>query len=229
MSLYEARIRVIHDCPYSRLARKFPEATIAMWCNFHTHVFEISAPTDELMAMVQKEMNLSGSNQMVVGEGTHLRMILQDCDCTPGVMNVIEQEGLWSEEPVIYREGWENYRVIGHDRMAFDRLVKRIEKEGGTVHLDSFKPLRLRGVADDMILTTSTLFAGLTDKQVNVLASAVAAGYFREAADTGLDVLAKRAGLSRSTYAEHLRKAQHKMFENLCPLIQMAADAERAA
>lgn len=228
MSLYEARIRVIHDCPYSRLARKFPEATIAMWCNFRTHIFEISAPSDDIIAMVQKEMNLSGANQNVVGEGNHVRMVLQDCDCTPGVMSVIEQEGLWSEEPVIYREGWENYRVIGHDRTAFERLVKRIEKDGGTVQLVSLKPLRLRGVADDMILTTSTLFAGLTDRQVGVLASAVAAGYFRESAETGLDELAKRAGLSRSTYAEHLRKAQNKMFENLCPLIQMAADTERA-
>ncbi|MGD1061492.1 MAG: helix-turn-helix domain-containing protein [Methanomassiliicoccales archaeon] len=227
MSLYEARIRVIHDCPYSRLARKFPDATIAMWCNFHTHIFEISAPSDEIITQVQKEMNMGGSNHMVVGEGKHLRMVLQDCDCTPGVASAIEQEGLWHEEPVIYREGWENYRVIGHDRAAFERLVKCVEKDGGVVELLSLKPLRLRGAADDMILTTSTLFAGLTDRQVNVLASAVAAGYFHESCELGLDDLARRAGLSRSTYAEHLRKAQNKMFDNLCPLIQMAADTER--
>ncbi|HVO77381.1 MAG TPA: helix-turn-helix domain-containing protein [Methanomassiliicoccales archaeon] len=228
MTLYEARMQVVHDCPYSRLARKYPEVTIAMWCNFYSHVFEISAPSEEIIAAVQKELNFGGSKQQVVGEGNRVRMVLQACDCNKGVGNAIEQEGLWYEEPVIYREGWENYRIIGSDRSAFERIVKRIEKDGGTVQLLSLKPLQLRGVADDMILTTSTLFAGLTDRQVNVLASAVRGGYFREAAELDLDDLASRAGLSRSTYAEHLRKAQNKMFENLCPLIQMAAEMERA-
>ena len=141
----------------------------------------------------------------------------------------MEQEGLWHEEPVIYREGWECYRVMGHERNAFERLVKRIEKDGGTVQLLSLKPMQLRGMADDIVMSTSSIFAGLTGKQVTVLASAVASGYFREATDTGLDELAKRAGLSRSTYAEHLRKAQNKMFENLCPLIQMVAETERSS
>jgi predicted DNA binding protein len=228
MPLFEARMQVIHDCPYSRLARKYPEATIAMWCNSQSHIFEISAPSNEVMRLVQKELNIGGHNQLVVGEGMHVRMVLQECDCTPGVSGLIEQEGLWREEPLIYREGWECYRVIGHERNAFERLVKRIEKGGGTVQLLSLKPMQLRGIADDMIMTTSSIFAGLTGKQVTVLASAVASGYFREATDTGLDELARRAGLSRSTFAEHLRKAQNKMFENLCPLIQMVAETERS-
>jgi hypothetical protein len=79
-----------------------------------------------------------------------------------------------------------------------------------------------------MIFTTSTLFAGLTDRQMKILATACVSGYFDQPAKVGLDDLARRAGISRSTYAEHLRKAESKLLENLCPVIQMAADVQRA-
>ena len=228
MPLYDARIQVVHDCPYSILTRKYPEATIAMWCNMHSHVFELSAPSEEVLKLVEKELGNLGTKQATVREGSLLRMITKDCDCKPGVANIIEEEGLWHEEPVVYRQGWENYHIVGHEREAFGRLVKRIEKEGGTVQLQSLKPLRLRGAAEDMLFTTSTLFAGLTDRQVKVLAMACVSGYFDQPAKVDLDDLARRAGISRSTYAEHLRKAESKLLENLCPVIQMAADVQRA-
>ncbi len=223
MALYEARMQVVHDCPYSRIARMYPEVTIAMWCNSHSHVYEVSAPDEQTLALVEKELAKNASRHETVREGNLARMITRDCDCTPGVASIISQEGLWSEEPVIYRGGWENYHVIGHDREAFGRTVKRIEREGGTVNLQSLRPLKLRGAADDMLMTTSTLLAGLTEKQIEVLALASANGYFDRPAKVGLDELAKRAGLSRSTYAEHLRKAEGKLLDNVCPLVQMAA------
>ncbi|MCX6651883.1 MAG: helix-turn-helix domain-containing protein [Methanomassiliicoccales archaeon] len=226
MPLYDARIQVVHDCPYSILTRKYPEATIAMWCNMHSHVFELSAPSEEVLKLVERELGNLGTKQVTVREGSLLSMITKDCDCKPGVGSIIEEEGLWHEEPVVYRGGWENYHVLGHEREAFGRMVKRIEREGGTVNLQSLRPLRLRGVAKDMILTTSTMFAGLTDKQIEVLALASALGYFDRPAKVGLDELARRSGLSRSTYAEHLRKAEGKLLDNLCPLIQMAANSD---
>ena len=224
MALYEARMQVVHDCPYSLITRMFPDVTVAMWCNSHSHVFELSAPDEESLKLVETEIGKNSARYETVREGTLARMVTRDCDCQPGgVSSIIAQEGLWSEEPVIYRGGWENYHVIGHDREAFGRTVKRIEREGGTVNLQSLRPLKLRGAADDMLMTTSTLLAGLTEKQIEVLALASANGYFDRPAKVGLDELAKRAGLSRSTYAEHLRKAEGKLLDNVCPLVQMAA------
>jgi hypothetical protein len=56
------------------------------------------------------------------------------------------------------------------------------------------------------------------------LAEACNQGYFEEPSKTDLDYLARRAGLSRSTYAEHLRKAEGKLLTNLSAIIQLAAD-----
>ena len=227
MTPYDARMQVVHDCPYSRLTQKYPEAVIAMWCDRYSHVFEIRARDSETMQGVEEELNKLGHRQSVIREEGMMRIVAKDCDCGPGVSSMIAEEGVWSEEPVIYKDGWEHYHLIAHDKDSFTRLVKRIEKAGGAVKLTSLKPLRLRGIAEDMILTSSSILAGLTDKQMRVLAQACMAGYFEEPTRIDLDTLARQAHLSRSTYAEHLRKAQFKLLANLRPTIQLAAETAK--
>jgi len=224
MSVYEARLQVVHDCPYSRLTRQFPEATIAMWCNLSSHVLEISCPEKDILELVTKALAKMGRKQSTVKEGGMVRIVAKDCDCKPGIANMVEEEGLWYEEPVIYKGGWEHYRVIAHHREKISDLVARIEKEGGMVKLASLKPLKMRGIAQEMLLTSSSVLSGMTNKQIKTLAEAWNSGYFEEPAKIDLDRLARRSGLSRSTYAEHLRKAQAHLIANLCPLLQLAAN-----
>ena len=224
MSAYEARMQLVHDCPYSRLTQKYPAATVAMWCDLNSHVFEVSAPDQDMMGRVEQELGRLGHRQSVIRDNGVIRMVAKDCDCRPGAHSMLEEEGMWCEEPVIYRGGWEHYRVISHDQQNIGRFVRRMRAAGGKVELVSMKPLRLRGVAEDMLLTSSSMLAGLTDKQTQILADACLEGYFQEPAKLDLDALAKRAGLSRSTYGEHLRKAQAKLMSNLCPTIKLAAE-----
>jgi len=224
MSAYEARLQLTHDCPYSRLTQKYPEATVAMWCDLNSHVFEISAPEAGMVEKVEEELSHLGHRQSVIRDNGVVRMLTKDCDCQPGAANMMKEEGVWYQEPVIYHGGWENYRVISHEQSNIGRFVKRLNQSGGKVELLSLKPLRLRGVAEDMLLTSSSILAGLTDKQMRIMAEACMQGYFEEPAKIDLDTLAHRARLSRSTYGEHLRKAQAKLMANLCPMIQLAVE-----
>lgn len=224
MPAYEARIRLVHECFYSHLTREYPQATIAMWCNGSSHVFEVSCPDPELMGEIERSLLRQEVGGSSIREGNVMRIVAQKCDCPTGAASVIDRSGAWINEPVIYKGGWEHYQVIAHERGQIGHMVKSLEEEGAKVELTSLKPLRLKGVAEDLVLASSSVLAGLTDRQMRALAEACNQGYFHEPSRIDLDTLAKRSGLARSTYAEHLRKAESKLLANLSAIIQLAAD-----
>lgn len=224
MPAYEARIKVVHDCFYSRLTQKYPEAAIAMWCNGSTHVFEVSSPEAELTLDVEGELLRQEVGGSSIREGNVVRIVAQKCDCGPGAASAIDMAGAWIEEPVIYKGGWEHYRIIAHEKGQISGVVNGLQRTGAKVEVSSLKPLRLKGVADDLVLASSSVLAGMTDRQVKALAKACNQGYFHEPSKVDLDTLARQQGLSRSTYAEHLRKAESKILSNLSAIIQLAAD-----
>ena len=224
MPAYEARIKVVHDCFYSRLTQKYPEAAIAMWCNLNTHVFEVTSPDAELSTKVENELLREEVGGSSLKEGNVVRIVAQKCDCTPGAAAAIAESGGWFEEPVIYKDGWEHYRVIAHEKTTISDAIQNLKAKGAKVELVSLKPLRLKGVAEDLVVASSSVLAGMTDRQVKALAEACNQGYFEEPSKTDLDYLSRKLGLSRSTYAEHLRKAESKLLTNLSAIIQLAAD-----
>lgn len=72
-------------------------------------------------------------------------------------------------------------------------------------------------------MTSGSIVAGLTGKQIDALAKAYQMGYFETPARIDADAMAKRVGLSRSTFAEHLRKAESKVLFNIFPILQMVS------
>jgi predicted DNA binding protein len=195
-----------------------------MWCNGNTHVFEVSSPevgiTDQVESFLLRE-EVGGSS---IREGAAARIVAQKCDCSTGASSIICKAGGWVEEPIIYKGGWEHYRIIAHQQDCISEAVKGLKGSGAQVELVSLKTFTMRGVAEDLVLASSRVLAGITDRQVKALAEACNHGYFSEPAKVDLDTLAKRSGLSRSTYAEHLRKAEAKLLSNLSAIIQLAAD-----
>jgi hypothetical protein len=73
-----------------------------------------------------------------------------------------------------------------------------------------------------MLVPAENILAGLTDKQVEMLCEAFSLGYFDQPAKVTADELARRAGVSRSTFTEHLRKAEGKVMTNLYPVLRLA-------
>jgi predicted DNA binding protein len=224
MPAYDAQIKLVHDCFYSKMTQMFPEATVAMWCNGNSHVFEVSCPEAKMVEEVESYLLREEVGGSSIRQGSAARIVSQRCDCPPGASTIICQAGGWVEEPIIYKGGWEYYRIIAHEKDYITEAVKGLKESGAKVELVSLKAFTMRGVAEDLVLASSRVLAGMTDRQVKALAEACNHGYFSEPSKVDLDTLAKRSGLSRSTYAEHLRKAEAKLLANLSAIIQLAAD-----
>jgi predicted DNA binding protein len=64
-------------------------------------------------------------------------------------------------------------------------------------------------------------FEGLTDRQIHALAVAYENGLFDVPSRDKLDRVALKEGISRSTFGEHLRKAQFRIMKNSYPFLKL--------
>lgn len=230
MTAYEARIEVTHDCPYCHLTARFPNAYISVWCNSRSHVIEVTSDSDEDLMTIEKEFLLNATDSESFRQGKNVNIIMRDCDCeqSSSVSDLIEDSGCWYVPPSVFHGGWEFYKIMSWKRENISKLVHSIEGIGGTVKLVSIKPLGEQGLAGESCLTSGSIIAGLTGKQIDALAKAYQMGYFETPARIDADAMAKRVGLSRSTFAEHLRKAESKVLSNIFPILEMVSRDMRA-
>src|SRR2546422_206499 len=73
----------------------------------------------------------------------------------------------------------------------------------------------------------NSLFAELTGKQVDAVLKAHRYGYYTSPRQITTESIAKGSGLSRSTYEEHLRKAENRIMGSLIPYMQLFASGEK--
>jgi len=121
---------------------------------------------------------------------------------------------LW---PIVYRDGLEYYRLLAPDRPALTRLVEALRPYG---------EVRLRSVAEayaDTLEATVPLVEltrGLTRTQLEVFLLARLGGYYDTPRRATTAQLAHQRGLSESTFAEHLRKAERVLLQEVGALVQ---------
>src|SRR5438552_1419482 len=73
------------------------------------------------------------------------------------------------------------------------------------------------------------LFEGLTDRQVHILVSALEGSLSELLTREKMDRIAARAGVSRSTFGEHLRKAEMQILQNSYPFLKLRDQSAESA
>ena len=59
--LYNALVKVYHDCPFSRLSKKFPMVEVLHWCNSHYDVLELRGTKDKVTHAISEVHTNLGS------------------------------------------------------------------------------------------------------------------------------------------------------------------------
>ena len=124
--------------------------------------------------------------------------------------------------PLVLAGGWEYHRLVGYDDNDLRGLLRGLDKIGATEVLH--KKSVSEGVTDDtFLLSLSSLFGQLTEKQMKALLSAIEGGYYEIPKRTTADDLARKQGQPRSTLEEHIRKAESKVVLAMAPYMMMYA------
>lgn len=230
MTNFEAQLEISHDCPYCRFTKKHPDSTITAWTNEVMHVAIIESDNQATLDDYQDGFREYLPFAHVSRQRGRLEIAYGAEHADPSsVIHMIAISGCIYTQPNVTKDGWESYRIFSFSQENIVSLIDSIKAMGGQVRIKSLRPVELPCFCSDMLVPAESLLAGLTDKQVEMLCEAFSLGYFDQPAKVTADELAKRAGVSRSTFTEHLRKAEGKVMTNFFPILKLACkrDAPR--
>jgi predicted DNA binding protein len=228
MTRYELVLRVEHDCPYTNFSKGIPRAVTTHWCSNDKDVLEISTPPEINQEHLDREVTklVDGLGAKVIREVTinqNLRIIVYNhrfSSMKQNVNEIIERCNSVEIQPTTYRDGSEWYRVVAFSdvdvRALYEILAKfaNVKTISQAVFPDS-------SIKSSIMISSSSLLGKLTKKQQNALTSAIALGYFDIPPRTSTESMAEKYGVARTTFEEHLRKAEEKILKSLLPYLEM--------
>lgn len=130
---------------------------------------------------------------------------------------------LW---PATWQDGVERYTVLAGTR---EQLRSLREALSGLADVQVEEAQELDPGTLDVHAPLTGLAAGLTERQLGALQLAIGKGYYEHPRKTGTEELAKSLGISRTTFEEHLRKAQSRLFPRLGALLSAHPGLTEAA
>lgn len=231
LTVYEIAFKIQRDSPQCLLSARLPELTFASWCNKERDVMEITCENDgpeaarelsESILLVKKELSLKIRRKAISSRSAQL--VSQACACG-GVSNstasLIEKHNCLKMDPVFLKRGWAWYRILAFQQSDVKNLFDQLEKLG-TLKIVYRRALSDSPVKDTFVISSSTLLGELTKKQSFALLTALYRGYYEIPKRVSTDEIAKSLGLPRTTFEEHLRKAESKAMKALMPLLQFS-------
>jgi predicted DNA binding protein len=226
--MFEVAFKVQHDCPYTRFTIKHPEVRMTVWCNNRIHVTEVDVPDIETFTRIEPDLN-----ELLVWRGGkilkknflsgNLQLIVKTCRCSkiqPNISYIVEKNACLEIPPETYYGGWEEYRVIGFRENDYKRLLQELD-EIGQVKIAQKRVLPEKTIRDTFVVSLNSVFSDLTGKQVNSLISALEAGYYQIPKRVTTKEIAGKQRIPRTTYEEHLRKAESKILQSIAPYVRL--------
>ena len=213
-----------------QFSTKHPEVRILEWCNLSTDVLEIACPDIETFTTIGPDLDglLSWRGGRVLKKNfleRNLQVIVKTCrdsKIKPSISGVVQKNSFLEIPPIVYHDGWEERRVIGFREADYKRLFRGLSSLGQVEILEK-KVLAERSIRDAFVISLSSVFSELTEKQLEALQVALEYGYYQVPKKATAEEIARKHRVPRTTYEEHVRKAESKVFRAMAPYIRMYA------
>ena len=224
MTLFEVALKATRDVPFLNMTRRFPSLKMFIWCNTEHDVIEVIVENVEDYPLVIEEMRKCQILGIVEESSDNQRfyLIVHRCCCMleDTMARHIGTLDLLHVFPTILEKGWEYHRIIAFRHEDLEELLRRLEKWGWVfkilrkVPFDGF-------IASSLTLTADALFSALTEKQIDALLTAYRNGYYRLPRRADVQTIAAKERVPRTTFQEHLKKAENKLVAALVPYMQL--------
>ena len=234
MTYYKLSFKVQHECPHTRFTRDLPSSMISHWCNWSRDVIEIRFSYRHSSEIDQKVKGLLADLDSTVirqtSEVSNTQFILQHCSCDklpPPTLQSIERHECLELQPKIYVNGWEYYHVISFTSQDLNSPVKELQNTSN-VEIISKTTVSENAIHDAMLVPTSSIIGGLTEKQAWSLLTAFENGYYEIPRRSTAEQISLRTNITRTNYTDHLRKAELKIMSSIVPYLKMKSPEFRA-
>lgn len=220
MPMYEVSFKIDYDYPFIEMSKKFPDLRISMWCLWGRELLEVPIHDEEVAVELEKAISKAGRlvDKVKVSGNHRIFMLKCTCDIYDSIWNIADDNQFVDAPPAIYQGGWAFFRLITFEEENIRPLFKDLNSRGKT-ELLSKRELQLSVLPSSMWV--NNMFSDLTGKQKDALLKAQQYGYYTSPRNVTTDSIAKSMGVSRSTFEEHLRKAENKIITSLSPYLKL--------
>lgn len=230
LDMFEVSFRAKHECPYLEFSMKHPEVRVLEWCNLRIDVLEVACPDIETFNRIGPDLQrlLSWKGGKVLKKNffeRNLQIIVKTCrdsKIKTSISGILERYSCLDIPPIVYREGWEEHRVIGFREDDYKKLFRALNDVGPAEILQK-KALAERSIRDTFAISLSSVFSTLTSRQLDALETAIEFGYYQVPKKTTTEKIAQKRKVPRTTYEEHVRKAESKIFRAIAPYVRLYA------
>lgn len=228
--MFDMSFRAKHECPYVTFSTKHPEVRILEWCNLRIDVLEIGCPDIETFTIIDPDLQrlLSWRGGKLLKKNfleRNLQVIVKTCrdsGIRPSISGVVEKNAFLEIPPIVYHGGWEERKVVGFREADYKKLLRDLSRLG-PVEILQKKVLPDKSMRDAFVVSLTSLFSELTDKQLDALQAALEHGYYEVPKKTTAEEIARRHSVPRTTYEEHVRKAESKILRAMAPFVRLYA------
>lgn len=222
------RVRV--DGPFARFTRENPGATLALWCNWQCEVIEVAGVDLARAKALQRELEATAPWTELYELGDRLQMIVMQCVDLPHdfVNSAVDGARCLNLPPTRFEDGHEHYSIVSFSDARTRELFKRLRESGRDVELLKKRELAVQPMLNTGAIGVNAVLAELTEKQAEAVLLAHRHGMYDSPRRVTAAQIAESVGLSRSTYEEHLRKAENMLMRNLVPHLELYLRARRS-
>ena len=229
MPAEELAFKVAYEGPLTEFTARNPRASVSLWCDWRREVVEVSgAPVSEVNALRDLlSPRSSFVEHYAVDDATHV--LVMDCINLPHdfVNEAVDASHCINVPPTRFEGRWEHYSVVSFHEDQSRKLFHSLREGGREVELLSKRKLHVQPLLNTKSVAVPSLVSGLTDRQVEALLLAARHGLYNSPRSTTAAAIADGVGLSRSTFEEHLRKAENRLVLNLVPYLELSHKARK--
>ena len=222
VSLWEVSFRAQYEYPFIDISARYPGTSMSLWCIWNRELLQVPTQSKPLLEALDKELKKGGwlIEKWGDGHGGRTYFLKDTCERWNSIWNLLEPHAGLIAPPTVFSDGWVYGRVLSFEESATRDMFKTLRHEG-PAELISKRELPLTVLPTN--IWVHSLFADLTGKQKDALLKAHRQGYYVSPRKVGTEDIARASGVSRSTYEEHLRKAENRVMDALVPYLALYA------
>jgi predicted DNA binding protein len=219
MAVWEANIRCEYDYPLTSLSSEIPSIPLYCGCLGKRTWLQIPTSSPAIVHKAVREVTRAGGKIIESSgrDGSHIIVFSEAANFRGGIRQIFDSSQCLLTVPWKYLDGSGYFRVQCLEESRIDWLVRELEGVGES-RLDAKRKLPLEVLPSTNWVQTA--FANLTAKQAAALVEAYRAGYYREIRRVTRGQIAKSLGIGRTTFEEHLRKAERRVMTALVPILE---------
>lgn len=223
--MYEISLRFQHECPYSDISRKFPEAKLALWDNLQREFLDVRVSERRDWAPMNRELDAlarsKGSRILrKASDGKSYQFMIMTCACerTGSTLDLVTESDCLFVPPIEFHGGQETYHAVGFDRGAAGRLLARFRSKGAAEIAD-LRQIETESLGQAAVVPLLDPLSRMTPMQLRALATSMMMGYYRLPRRTSTGRIAASLNVPRTTFQEHRKKAETKLMAALMPYV----------